>query len=99
MKNILYTIILSFLFSSSVFAEWNSKNLKEVHDGCTSTDESDYDTFGGKNKLILYCDCSTYNLSQDFTVSEVERLIYSGEMESNEKFNKIVEYCIRLVLD
>ncbi len=80
-------------------AEWNSKNLKEVHDGCTSTDESDYDTFGGKNKLILYCDCSTYNLSQDFTVSEVERLIYSGEMESNEKFNKIVEYCIRLVLD
>ena len=65
MKNILYTIILCFLFSSNVFAEWNSKNLKEVHDGCTSTDESDYDTFGGKNKLILYCDCSTYNLSQD----------------------------------
>ena len=80
-------------------AEWNSKNLKEVHDGCTSTDESDYDTFGGKNKLILYCDCSTYNLSQDFTVNEVERLVYSGEMESNKKFNKIVEYCIRLVLD
>ena len=70
-----------------------------MHDGCTSTDESDYDAFGGKNKLILYCDCSTYNLSQDFTVSEVERLVYSGEMESNEKFNKIVEYCIRLVLD
>jgi hypothetical protein len=97
MKNILYTIILSFLFSSSVFADWNSKFLKEVHDGCTTTDEKTYDIFGGKNRLILYCDCSTYNLSQTFTVSEVVRLMEFGEMESNDKLDRVVDYCIKLL--
>ena len=96
MKNILYTIILSFLFSFSVFAEWNSQYLKEVHDGCTTADEKTYDIFGGKNRLIQYCDCFTYNLTQVFTVSEVVRLMGSREMESNDKFNRITDYCIKL---
>ena len=81
-----FALLLSFPLLS---LEWNFEYLKELNDGCLGT-AVDIVSIG---KAFEYCGCTTHNLSEDFTISEIIEIYSSGDLSSNKKYNIIVTEC------
>ena len=89
-----YLITLLVLFFSSMsFAEIKDKDLlNSYNEGCLSSDPGPV-TAG---EQFLACGCLTSEVSKQYTVDE---LIEDRDYVEKEKFIKIADFCISLVLD
>ena len=91
MKTLLTLFVL--LFSSSVIAEINDKEfLSAYNKGCLKED-SDPLTNG---EQFLACGCLTNEISKQYSINELRN---DDNYVEREKFNKIAEYCISVILD
>ena len=81
------------IFSFEIFAEIKDKEmLSAYHEGCLEPDP-DPITAG---EQFLACGCITNEVSKVYTVEEI---MDDEDFTENQKFNKIIDFCISLVLD
>ena len=91
MKILLTLFVL--LFSSSVFAEINNKEfLNAYNKGCLGEDPD----LVTKGEQFLICGCLTNEISKQYNLNE---LMDDDNYTEREKFSKITEYCISVLLD
>ena len=89
---ILLTLFVLF-FSFKTFAEIKDKELLNAYnEGCLGEDPSPM-TVG---EQFLACGCLTSEVSKQYTVDE---LMEDDDYVEKEKFNKIMDSCISLILD
>ena len=79
-------------FSSITFAEIKNKELlNQYNKGCLSEDPGEV-TVG---EQFLACGCLTSEVSKQYTLNE----LIEDDYNEKEKFIKIANYCISLILD
>tara|TARA_B100001057_G_scaffold490983_1_gene580292 strand:+ start:2519 stop:2803 length:285 start_codon:yes stop_codon:yes gene_type:complete len=88
MKTFISLLVLFFSFPL-LSLEWNFEYLKELNDGCLGT-AVDIVSVG---KAFEYCGCTTHNLAEEFTISEIIEIYSLGDLSSNKKYNTIVTEC------
>ena len=80
-------------FSSITFAEIKDKELlNQYNEGCLSEEPGEV-TVG---EQFLACGCLTSEVSKQYTVNE---LMEDDDYVEKEKFIRIANYCISLILD
>ncbi len=89
--------IISFyvlFFSFSVIAEIKDKELlNSYNDGCLGESVGLSMTIG---EQFLVCGCLTSEISKEYTINE---FLEDEDYVETEKFNKISNYCISIILD
>jgi hypothetical protein len=91
MRILLMLFVLFFSFKT--FAEIKDKELLNAYnEGCLSEDPGPI-TVG---EQFLVCGCLTSEVSKQYTVDEI---MEDDDYVEKEKFNKIMDFCISLILD
>ena len=89
----IFLTLFVLFFSSITFAEIKDKELLNAYnEGCLMEDPGPI-TVG---EQFLVCGCLTSEVSKQYTVDEI---MEDDDYVEKEKFNKIMDFCISLILD